>query len=141
FQGRCAFLVREPDAAFRAWLGNEGHAVLTLGKAGPGSRAAGCSLARLAPGAALEADELAAALMLAQCRAVVLAEGNAPEDETLARVGARLGLPTICVQQGWSPLVHTGFRNMSFAAMAMWGEGFGEILAPANPGQHFLAVG
>ena len=56
------------------------------------------------------------------------------------------GLPAariscLCIQQGWSPIVHNGFRNMSFSAMLTWGEGFAELLRPHNPAQRFVVTG
>jgi glycosyltransferase involved in cell wall biosynthesis len=56
-------------------------------------------------------------------------------------VAARLGIPCVCLQQGWSPVVHTGFRNMSFDRMAVWGAGFAELLEPHNPDQEFVVTG
>jgi hypothetical protein len=68
-------------------------------------------------------------------------EGMSPTDELANRAAAVLGIPCVCLQQGWSPFVHVGFRNMSFAAMAVWGEGFAALLRPGNPDQRFVAVG
>jgi hypothetical protein len=50
-------------------------------------------------------------------------------------------VPTICVQHGWSPIVHTGFRNLSFQKMLVWGDLFGELLAPFNSAQKFVVTG
>lgn len=72
---------------------------------------------------------------------VVIPEGNAPANEVTNQVCHRLGIPSLCVQQGWSPIVHSGFRNMSYDRMLVWGEGFADVLRPWNPGQRFLATG
>jgi hypothetical protein len=74
-------------------------------------------------------------------RCVVVVEGMSASDELANRAARALAIATLCVQQGWSPFVHSGFRNMSYDAMAVWGEGFAELLAPHNPGQRFSAVG
>jgi hypothetical protein len=72
---------------------------------------------------------------------IVLPEGNAPVGELVNQVAKTLSIPTVCVQQGWAPVVHPGFRNMSFTCMCVWGEGFKEILARYNPDQHFAVTG
>jgi hypothetical protein len=73
--------------------------------------------------------------------AVVVLEGNAGTDEVVNRAAATLGIPCICVQHGWAPIINTGFRNMSYSAMAVWGRGFADLLQPHNPGQRFAVTG
>ncbi len=73
--------------------------------------------------------------------ALVVPEGNAPYNELFNRAFHALGLPSVCIQQGWSPIVHTGFRNMSYDRMCVWGAGFAETLAPFNPAQRFVVTG
>jgi hypothetical protein len=53
----------------------------------------------------------------------------------------QLSIPVICIQQGWSPIIHNGFRNMSYTKMLVWGEGFKELLQPYNPHQKFVVTG
>ena len=72
---------------------------------------------------------------------IVVPEGNSPLNELFNRAGHTLSIPTACIQQGWSPVVHNGFRNMSFDRMCVWGNGFAELLAPFNPNQKFVATG
>lgn len=72
---------------------------------------------------------------------IVVPEGNAPLNELFNRAGHKLSIPTICVQQGWSPIVHSGFRNMSYDRMCVWGKGFAEALSPSNPRQKFSITG
>jgi hypothetical protein len=72
---------------------------------------------------------------------VVAIEGMSPLDELSAQAARALGVPSVCVQQGWSPLVHTGFRGLSHTSMAVWGEGFRDLLAPYNPGVRFEVTG
>jgi hypothetical protein len=72
---------------------------------------------------------------------IVTIEGNAPLDDVAARVGRELGIPSVCLQQGWSPLIHTGFRNLSFDRMLVWGEGFADLLRPDNPELQFHVTG
>jgi hypothetical protein len=72
---------------------------------------------------------------------VVVPEGNAPVNELVNRVAKSLSIPTLCIQQGWSPVVHPGFRNMTFSGMCVWGDGFADLLAAGNPNQRFIATG
>ena len=72
---------------------------------------------------------------------IVVPEGNAPIAELVNRAAKSLSVPTLCIQQGWSPVVHPGFRNMTYSAMCVWGEGFAELLAGHNPNQRFIATG
>jgi hypothetical protein len=74
-----------------------------------------------------------------QC--VLLLEGNSSLDEVLSQACRRLQIPTVCLQQGWSPYVHNGFRHLSYDKMLMWGDGFAEILKAHNPTQRFVPVG
>jgi phosphohistidine swiveling domain-containing protein len=62
-------------------------------------------------------------------------------DDVAARVGRELGIPSVCLQQGWSPLVHTGFRNLAADRMLVWGAGFADLLRPYNSEQQFLITG
>jgi hypothetical protein len=86
-------------------------------------------------------DRLHAALAAARPRCVLLVEGNAPHDEVVNQATRLLGIPTLCLQHGWSPIVHNGFRDLSFDAMLTWGDGFAELLQPFSPGQRFITVG
>lgn len=86
-------------------------------------------------------DRFLAALASLRPAVVVVAEGNSPHDELANRAAASLGIPCICVQHGWSPIVHSGFRRFSFERMLVWGDRFAELLAPHNPGQRFVATG
>jgi hypothetical protein len=74
-------------------------------------------------------------------RGIVLSEGNAPIYEIVNLAARRLRIPTVCIQQGWSPIVHTGFRELHFSSMVVWGDWFAEALASYNPGQRFAALG
>lgn len=138
---RCAYLVPAGDAPMRQWLAEQGHAVRLYHPALAGPRRSGAVLARHAPGLALLAEEIEAALTGSGARVVLVPEGNAPVDDIVARVGRRLDIAVVCLQQGWSPLVHTGFRNMGFAQMLAWGQGFADVLSPLNPGMAFVPVG
>jgi hypothetical protein len=90
---------------------------------------------------AMRAQSYRASLADSAARLVVVPEGNSPDDEIVNRVAHAQGRKTACVQQGWSPIQHPGFRNMSYDRMLVWGDGFAELLAPTNPAQHFVAVG
>lgn len=86
-------------------------------------------------------DCLAAELTRLGARCVVVVEGNHPLDELANQACRLLDIPCVCLQQGWSPIVHNGFRNMSFSSMFVWGEGFAELLASHNPEQTFVVTG
>jgi hypothetical protein len=73
--------------------------------------------------------------------AVMMTEGNQPDDEILARAARTLGIRSICIQQGWSPIIHTGFRDMQYDDFFVWGTEFGRLLQPENPRQYFAATG
>lgn len=74
-------------------------------------------------------------------KSVVLVEGNAPIYEVANQICNKLGIQSICIQQGWSPIVHNGFRNMTYSKMLVWGDGFAQDLAKYNPQQKFVATG
>ena len=86
-------------------------------------------------------DRVIASLKQLNPQCLVVVEGNHPPDEVINQVGKQLSIPTVCLQQGWSPIVHNGFRNMSYTKMLVWGEGFAELLQPYNPNQRFVATG
>lgn len=74
-------------------------------------------------------------------KTVIVIEGNAANNEIANQACKQLGINAVCIQQGWSPIIHTGFRNMSYSKMLVWGDGFAKLLAPYNPLQKFVAVG
>ena len=86
-------------------------------------------------------DVTLSAIKFLKPKSVVVVEGNAPIDSITSEVCKSLGIPCFCIQQGWSPYVHTGFRHMGFSEMFVWGPRFAEMLAPFNPGQRFLVTG
>ena len=88
-----------------------------------------------------DADSTITALSRFQPKCTLVVEGNAPTDVITAEVCRTLGIPCYCVQHGWSPFVHTGFRNMCFKEMFVWGERFAELLLPYNPCQIFHVTG
>ncbi|MDE2218361.1 MAG: hypothetical protein KGJ58_02840, partial [Patescibacteria group bacterium] len=80
-------------------------------------------------------------LKILKPKTVLVIEGNAANNEIVNQVCKQLEIQTVCIQHGWSPIVHTGFRNMSYSKMLVWGKGFAKLLAPYNPKQKFVAVG
>jgi hypothetical protein len=74
-------------------------------------------------------------------RCVVVPEGNADIYELVSQAAKAAAVPTLCVQQGWAPVVHPGFRNMSYDRMCLWGQRFADLLSPHNPGEHFVVTG
>jgi hypothetical protein len=89
----------------------------------------------------LAAQRTVAAFRRARPERVVVVEGNSPYDALAAEAGRAHGVPTVCLQNGWSPIVHAGFRRMPYARMCVWGEGFAQLLAPFNPGLELIATG
>jgi hypothetical protein len=79
--------------------------------------------------------------LLTGCRTVVVAEGNSPQNELVARAARAAGVRSVCIQQGWSPIIHTGFRCLYYDAMCVWGAEIARLLAPANPKQRFFVTG
>jgi hypothetical protein len=88
-----------------------------------------------------DADTAITALRRIRPGCTLVVEGNAPTDVITAEVSRLFGLPCYCVQHGWSPYVHSGFRNMNFTEMFVWGERFAELLRPFNTGQIFRVTG
>lgn len=86
-------------------------------------------------------DALAHFVAKSRVRAIVVPEGNAAIYEIVRLAAASQGVPTICAQHGWSPIAHTGFRNLHFSKMLVWGDLFAELLAPFNPVQKFIVTG
>lgn len=86
-------------------------------------------------------DRLEACFAQLKPRAVVVFEGNHAFDELANRAARALDIPCFCIQHGWSPIVHNGFRGMTFSAMLVWGEGFAELLRAYNPNESFVATG
>jgi hypothetical protein len=74
-------------------------------------------------------------------KSAVIIEGNTPQDEVVNQICKKLKIESICIQQGWATIIHTGFRNMSYSKMLVWGEGFGKLMEPFNPEQKFVATG
>jgi hypothetical protein len=86
-------------------------------------------------------DRVLRALSARHASRAVVVEGMSPLDEITSQAARSLGIRSICLQQGWSPLVHAGFRGMTQSQMAVWGEGFRELLEPHNPGVEFAVTG
>lgn len=74
-------------------------------------------------------------------RCVVVPEGNADIYELANQAGKSIAIPTVCIQQGWAPIVHPGFRNMSYDRMFVWGKTFADLLSPHNSKQAFAIMG
>lgn len=86
-------------------------------------------------------DMMLEALSRMECMRVVIAEGNSPMQALVNRSAQQLGIRTICVQQGWSPINHSGFRNLKYDAMCVWGKEFARMLRPYNRLQAFMVTG
>jgi hypothetical protein len=89
----------------------------------------------------LQYEQIKATLMQIKPKVIVVAEGNAPTDELSNIAGKKINAKTICVQQGWAPIVHNGFRKMHYDRFLAWGDEFVRILMPYNPDQVFQVAG
>jgi len=86
-------------------------------------------------------DQLFNSLAQLNPKCVFVVEGNAQQDELMNQACKQLSIPIICLQHGWSPIIHNGFRNMSYTKMLTWGDGFSKLLQSYNPAQKFIEVG
>ncbi|MBO1111127.1 tetratricopeptide repeat protein [Bordetella petrii] len=124
------------------WLRDNDYPSVAVGAEGNAAQTAPCSTVLLNYAGLLQlADATLAALARLRPKCVVVPEGNAPQDIITLEACKLLGIPCYCVQQGWAPYVHTGFRNMAYTGMFVWGERFKDVLSPWNPDQHFLVSG
>jgi hypothetical protein len=141
FPGRCAYLLPAHAHELQQEMAANGTPFLATAQAKPRLRPPRSLIGQYAPYLAFFADGVENALRNSRPRVILLPEGNSPDDEVVNRVGKKLGIPVVCLQQGWSPIVHPGFCNLDYAAMLVWGPGFAELLASTNPRQKFVAAG
>ena len=134
----CAFLVFEDPALF-AQLDGQPRLHITLDEAD--RRLLSVDRFGLLEFFATFLNAIVKALAEIRPLCLVVPEGNSPYNELFNRAGHALGIPSLCIQQGWSPVIHTGFRNMSYDRMCVWGGGFVDALAPFNPEQRFVVTG
>ena len=135
------YLVPAAARAVQDWANQEQIPFAAIRPRRPSTLDMGEVLQTYAPDVAALADGMEAILSRLRPRVVVVPEGNTPEDEILNQIGKKLGVPVVCLQHGWSPIPHPGFRNMSYASMFVWGPRFADLLAPFNPHQRFVSVG
>ena len=139
--GSFAYLVTS-DVGLREQLSQRGLPVVEFPNEGARGHHVFCSYALSDfPQIVHDAYALLSALRTLQPKCVLVVEGNAPKDAITAEASRLLGIPCYCVQQGWSPYVHSGFRNMSYTEMFVWGARFAELLRPYNSGQAFRVTG
>lgn len=74
-------------------------------------------------------------------RCLVVAEGNSARDAIVGMIGKSLGIPVVCIQHGWSPFMHVGFKNMPYDKFCVWGERFRKVLETENASQLFATTG
>ena len=86
-------------------------------------------------------DSLYQHLMKYKPRFLIIPEGDAPIYEVLNQICKLLSIPIICIQYSWPPVIHPGFRNMSYSRMFVWGNGFADLLKPYNPKMEFVTTG
>jgi hypothetical protein len=139
--GRHAFLVPAGEHDVQRALSAAGKAFISTGTASPRFRPLDSLIGWYGAHLGYFADGVMEALERLHPGVILLAEGNSPDDEVINQVGRKLGIPTVALQQGWSPIVHPGFCNLSYETMMVWGDGFSELLAPSNPKQYFVSTG
>jgi len=71
----------------------------------------------------------------------VLPEGDAPLLEIINLYSIENNKKTVCIQHGWNPLYHNGFRDMHYDKFLSWGKEFSEGLSQYNKAQNFIEVG
>lgn len=138
--GRYAYLVPSGQHQLQKSLADQGKPFFAAANAKV-LRPFHSRIGRYAPHLGFFADDVEHALRRVRPRLVLLPEGNSPDDEVINLVGAKLDVPVICLQQGWSPVLHPGFRNMHYSAMLVWGPGFADLLSADNPRQTFISTG
>jgi hypothetical protein len=74
-------------------------------------------------------------------RVVGIVEGCKPVDAVVVECCRQLDVPTVCLQQGWSPIVHAGFRGLRASTMATWGVGFSDLVRAVNPQLDCTVIG
>lgn len=72
---------------------------------------------------------------------LIVPEGNSSIYELFNLIGNKKRTKTICIQQGWSPVFHNGFRKMHYDIFLSWGEEFSNLLKKYNPEQKFMMTG
>ncbi len=119
-----------------------GHSVVSVPARGSLHQHLFCSYAlSIFPQLLHDADEILTALNVLRPKCVAVVEGNAPTDAITSEASHLLGIPCYCIQQGWSPYIHTGFRNMNYTEMFVWGQRFADLLRPHNLQQVFSITG
>jgi hypothetical protein len=136
----CAYFVPGNESQLQKLLAEEGKPFVVVANT-PRLRPISPLVGQYVPYLGLFADGIERILRRMRPRVILLAEGNSPDDEVINLVGIKLGIPVICLQQGWSPILHPGFRNMHYSAMLVWGPAFAELLSAANPRQRFISTG
>lgn len=72
---------------------------------------------------------------------VWVSEGCHEEASVLAELAAERGIESVCYQQGWPSVLHTGFRNMEYTRFRTWDERFNELWGRYNPDIIFETFG
>ena len=68
-------------------------------------------------------------------------EGTSPMELSSVFAARLHNIETVCVQYGWPPYLHAGFRQLPYHTFWLWGKGFEEKLAPHNPQAQFKQMG
>lgn len=74
-------------------------------------------------------------------KAFILIEGNHIESTIIASISTYKKIPTICIQQGWPGILHTGFRNFNYDYYLTWGKKFNQLWQKYNKHSKFIDLG
>ena len=72
---------------------------------------------------------------------VLVLEGCHYQEQILAIVAQKLGIPDIALQQGWPSFMHTMFRHFPFSYYLTWGKGLNGQWQKYNPDTRFIPTG
>lgn len=82
-----------------------------------------------------------AVLEALQPEGVLVLEGCHYQEQILAIVAQKLGIPDIGLQQGWPSFMHTMFRRLPYSYYLTWGKGLTRYWQKYNPDTRFIPTG
>lgn len=74
-------------------------------------------------------------------RVLVCMDGCQTEYEMAALFCRQLGIPSVCMQQGWPSMLHEGFHDMPYMHFLTWGRAFSRLWQKRNPKVKFTDTG
>lgn len=81
-------------------------------------------------------------LSLLAPKVVVCIDGCQTKYMIAAEYCRAVGIPSVCIQQGWPSFLHQGFRNWPYRYFLSWGNGFSQLLSSnGNQDTKFVSAG